>query len=89
MPLLTPKLFNVTTAVRFPRVVGGVLKVTTNLLEVAKMIVPIAPLLKVTVLLDGEVEKPVPLMTILGAFIARVVAFVVTVGAEGSLIVAT
>ena len=88
MPLLTPKLFNVTTAVRLPGVVGGVVKVTTNLLEVAKMIVPIAPLLKVTVLLAGVVEKPVPLMTIVGAFIARFVVFVVTVAAEGSLIVA-
>jgi hypothetical protein len=65
-----------------------VVKVTTNLLEVAKMIVPIAPLLKVTVLLTRMVEKPVPLMTIVGAFIARVVVFVVTVGAEGALIVA-
>ena len=89
MPLLTPKMFNVTTAVRFPRVVGGVLKVTNKLLELAKMIVPIAPLLNVTVLLTRVVEKPVPLMIIKGAFIARFVVFAVTVGAAGALIVAT
>jgi hypothetical protein len=87
--LLTLKLLNVTTAVRLPRVVGCVVKVTTKLLEVDAVTVPEAPLLKVTVLLAGVVEKPVLLMIIVGALLARYAVFVVTVGAVGALILAT
>ena len=54
-------MFNVTTAVRLPMAVGGVVKVTVNCVEVAAVTVPLAPkVLNVTVLWLNVVEKPVP-----------------------------
>ena len=58
--LLTPE--TVTLALSAPSEVGCVLKVTVNCVVVAAVTVPTAPLLKVTVLLAGVVEKPVPAM---------------------------
>ena len=75
-------LLVVTTAVRIPVVVGGVLKVTVNWVVVAAETVPIAPLLKVTVLLAAEGEKPVPLIVNVVALMARLGGlFEFTVGA--------
>ena len=44
-------LLVVTTAVRIPAVVGAVLKVTVNWVVVAEETLPIAPLLKVMILM--------------------------------------
>jgi hypothetical protein len=55
--------------------------VTVNWVEVALVTVPTALLLKRTELLLGVVEKPVPLMTIVGALIEKIVVLGVTVGA--------
>jgi len=60
-----------TIAVRFPMLVGWVVKVTVNWVAVAAVTVPTAPLLKVTVFLLGVVEKPEPLILIVGEFGAR------------------
>ena len=64
-------LLVVTTAVRIPVVVGAVLKVTVNWVVVAEETLPIAPLLKVMILLDAEGEKPVPLIVNVVALLAR------------------
>ena len=84
-------LLVVTTPVRMPVVVGAVLKVTVNLVVVAAVTLPIAPLFKVTVLLDAEVENPVPLIVNVVALMARLGGlFEFTVGATGTpTIVAT
>ena len=84
-------LLVVTMAVRMPMAVGGVLKVTVNSVVVAAVTLPIAPLLKMTVLLDAEGEKPAPLIVNVVALIARLVGlFEFTVGATGTpTIVAT
>jgi len=75
-------LLVVTTPVRMPVVVGGVLKVTVNWVVVAAVTVPIAPLFKATVLLDAEGEKPVPLIVNVVALMARLGGlFEFTVGA--------
>ena len=60
-----------TIAVKFPVLVGWVVKVTVNSVEVAAVTVPAAPLLKVTVFLLGVVEKPEPLILIEGEFGGR------------------
>ena len=60
LPLVPPK--EVTTAVRLPMVVGGVVKLTINCVAVAEVTLPTAPLLKVTVLLAAVVLNPVPAM---------------------------
>ncbi len=52
----------VTMAVMLPTVVGRVVKFTVNVVAVAEEIVPTAPLLRVTALLDDVVSKPKPLM---------------------------
>jgi hypothetical protein len=83
VPLLPPKV--VTTAVMLPVLVGSVEKVTVNWVAVALVTVPTAPLLKVTVLLAAVVENPVPAMVkvvAVGALIARLLVFKVTVGAS-------
>ena len=84
-------LLVVTMAVRMPMAVGGVLKVTVNSVVVAAVTLPIAPLFKVTVLLDAEVENPVPLIVNVVALMARLGGlFEFTVGATGTpTIVAT
>jgi len=79
VPLVPP--FEVTTAVRLPVVLGCVVRFTVNWVDVAEVTVPIASLLKSTVLLLGVVEKPIPLMVIVGALVARAVELRVIVGA--------
>ena len=55
-PLLTP--LEVTTAVRLPLIAGGAVMATVSEVAVAAVTLPPAPLLKVTMLFDGVVEKP-------------------------------
>ena len=78
LPLLVP--FVVTTTRRVPRV-GAVLSVTVNWVAVALVTVPVAPLLKLTVLLAAIGSKPVPVMVSVVALIARLFVLGVTVGA--------
>ena len=61
VPLLW--LLVVTEAVRLPATVGLVPKVTVRLVALAVVTVPVAPLLKVTVLLAAVVLKPKPVIT--------------------------
>ena len=71
----------ITVAVRLPIAVGRVLKVTVNWINVAAVIVPTAPLLKVTVLLLAVVSNPFPMIIKLPvAFIAIFVVLSVTMG---------
>ena len=73
-----------TTAVRLPVAVGCVVKATVIdvPVEFTEVAVPKAPLLNATVLLAGVVvEKPVPVIVIVEALIARLVVLVLTVGA--------
>ena len=79
MPLVPP--LEVTTAVRVPMLAGSVFMVTVSWVEVAAVTVPTALLLKRTELLAGVVEKPVPLMVIVGVLIEKIVVLGVTVGA--------
>ena len=69
----------VTTAVRLPSD-GALLKVTVNEVVLAEVTVPV-PELKVTVLLPAVVSNPVPVMVMVGALIAKLAVFDVTVGA--------
>ena len=78
LPLL--RLLVVTTAVRFPTVVGLVEKVTVSKLAVAVVTVPTTPLLKVTVLFAAVVENPNPLMVIVGEFAPRFAVLLVMIG---------
>lgn len=74
VPLLTP--FVVTTAVRVPAV-GFVVKETVRAVDVALVTVPIAPLLRTTVLLAAVVLNPEPAMvTVVRVANNSVVAFV-------------
>jgi hypothetical protein len=78
-PLL--RLFVVTITVRLPAEVGGVVRLTVSVVAVAAVTVPAAPLLKITVLLTGVVENPVPVMISVLEFAARrAVVLVVTTG---------
>jgi len=70
----------VTTAVRLPKPVGLVPKVTVKLVAVAAVTVPTAPLLKTTVLLAAVGLNPKPLITIPLALIAKAVVRLVTTG---------
>lgn len=80
VPLLPPK--DVTTAVRLPTAAGWALKVTPRLVAVAEVTVPVAPLLKTTVLFPGdELSKPVPAMVTVVELMGRLVVAKVTVGA--------
>ena len=83
LPLLDPLL--VTTAVRLP-IDGAVFIVTVNWVAVALATVPV-PLLKVTVLLEAVVSKPVPVMISVVAVAARLLVFEVTVGAAATVAV--
>lgn len=76
-PLLIPLV--VTTAVRLPAA-GFVENVTVNDVAVAEVTVPIAPLLKVTRLLEAVVLKPVPAMVIVDAALDKLLLSLVTVG---------
>ena len=77
VPLLTP--FVVTTAVRLPAV-GFVEMETVRAVEVALVTVPIAPLLKTTVLFARVVLKPVPAMVSEVRLANNSVVPIVTVG---------
>ncbi len=57
-------------------------KATVSEVAVAAVTVPIAPSLKMTVLLPGVESKPKPLMVIEAALAARLVALLVTTGRD-------
>ena len=78
MPLLT--LLLVIIAVSEPTLTGLVPNVTTRLVAVADVTVPVAPLLNTTVLLPAVVLNPKPLMVIVFAVRAKLVVFAVTTG---------
>ena len=67
-------------AVKLPALSGLVPKVTVSEVAVAEVTVPVAPLLKTTVLLPGVVLKPKPLITIVAALLATLVVLAVTTG---------
>ena len=78
-PLLLPPV--VTTAVRLPSAVGGVVMPTVNCVAVADVTVPTTPnVLKETVSLDAVVENPVPLMVMVALLSATLVVLTVTTG---------
>ena len=85
-PLLKPLL--VTMAVRLPRAVGAVSKLTVNWVEDAEVTWPV-PLLKLIVLLAAVLLKPVPVMVRVVAVEARLVVFNVTAGAATMLATCT
>lgn len=79
VPLLTPPV--VTTAVRLPATVGLVPKVTVNVVAVAPVTVPTAPLFITTTLLPGvAASKPDPLMVTVAALAAIAAELLVTTG---------
>lgn len=82
VPLATP--FVVTMAVKSPAE-GLVENVTVKEVAVAPVTEPIAPLLKVTLLLELVVSKPVPLIVIADAFAARLATAAVTVGLTAAI----
>ena len=75
-------------AVRLPRAVGAVSKVTVNWVEDAEVTWPV-PLLKLIVLLAAVLLKPVPVMVRVVAVEARLVVFNVTAGAATMLATCT
>ena len=79
-PLLTELV--VMTAVKSSAVTGVVEKVTVNVVAVAVVTVPTAPLLKATVLLLGVLSKPKPLMVIVVALAIKSDVLLVTTGAK-------
>ena len=76
-PLLTAF---VTTAVKLPDAVGLVENVTVNVVAVAVVTVPTAPLLNTTLLFAAVVLNPKPLMVIVVESAARFVVLLVTTG---------
>ena len=56
------------------------MKVIVNVVAVAAVTVPIAPLLKTTLLLAATVEKPKPVIVIVVAVMARLAVLTVTTG---------
>ena len=78
---LEPMPVTVTLAVRLPRVVGWVVKVTVSEVVVAAVTVPAAPSLNATVLPAAVDEKFAPEMVTAGALTARFAVLIVTVGA--------
>lgn len=79
-PLVTPP--DVTMAVKLPAVVGLVVNVTVNAVDVAAVTVPTAPLLKETVLFAAVVLKPVPVIVTVDASAAKFDVELVTVGVK-------
>ena len=77
-PLLT--LSVVTTAVKLPRLVGGLESVTVSDVAVAAVTVPAAPLLSATVLLAAVASKPKPLMVSVVKLAATLAMLAVTTG---------
>lgn len=67
-------------AVRLPVLTGLVMKVIVNVVAVAAVTVPIAPLLKITVLRDATRSNPKPVIVIVEAVINRLVERLVTTG---------
>ena len=65
----------VTVAFSGPGAVGCDVNVTVNCVALAAVTLPAAPLSNTTESLASVVEKPFPLMTIVGAFCARFAAF--------------
>lgn len=78
VPLLTELV--VTTAVRFPRDVGRVVRFTVRVVAVAAVTVPAAPKLKTTVLFADVVSKPNPVIVTAVAFAPRFAVLAVTTG---------
>ena len=77
-PLL--RLFVVTTAVKFPTMVGLLVNVTVSNIAVDAVTVPVTPLLNTTVLLPGVVLKPKPRIVAVAELAPRSVVTRVTVG---------
>lgn len=77
-PLLT--LLVDTWAVKLPTALGLTTKVTVKLVRVAALTVPVTPPLKVTVLRDGVVSKPNPLIVTEVALYARFAVLLVMTG---------
>lgn len=77
-PLLTELV--VMTAVKLPSAVGLVPNVTVSDVGEARVTVPVAPLLKTTVLLARVELKPKPLITTEAAVIDALVVLLVTTG---------
>ena len=72
--------FVVTSAVRRPVAFGFTLNVIVSVVAVDAVTVPIAPLLKTTLLFPGIKEKPKPLIVIVVARIDRLAVLRVTTG---------
>jgi hypothetical protein len=72
--------FVVRIAVNAPVDVGRVEKVIVRVVAVAAVTVPMAPLLKTTLLLAAIVEKPNPVIVIVFAVIERLAVLTVTTG---------
>ena len=83
---MPPKI--VTTAVRGPLLLGGVIRETINCVEVAELTIPTAPLLNATVLFAATGIKLVPLMVNVVVVVVKFAGFKVTVGAA-TIMVAT
>lgn len=75
-----PRVLVVTTAVRFPAVVGGVESVIVSEVAVAVVTVPTASLLNTTELLAATGSKPNPEIVNVVALAARLTLLVVTTG---------
>ena len=73
-------LFVVTTAVKLPAESGPVLSVIVIEVALAVVTVPIAPLLRTTVLLPAVESNPKPLIVRLVAFAAKLTVLLVTTG---------
>ncbi len=80
MDVLVIGSVTVTTAVRFPAVVGFVVRFTVNDVLVAPVTTPTAPLVKVIVLLAAVGSKPKPLMVSVDASAAKSEVLLVTIG---------
>ena len=78
-PLLPPLV--VTTAVRVPLLLGGVIKETINCVKVAELTIPTAPRLSATVLFAAIGIKLVPLMVSVVAVVVKLAELGVMVGA--------
>lgn len=70
----------VTTAVMLPTLVGRAESVTVRVVDVADETVPVAPLVRTTVLLLAVVSKPTPLMVRVVPEAARSTVLAVTTG---------
>jgi hypothetical protein len=77
-PLLTELV--VTTAVKFPRLVGRVVKFIVSDVAVAAVTVPTAPRLNATVLFPATALKPTPLIVSVDCVTVRLVVLLVMVG---------